>query len=266
MNIHLDIKDFADINEKDILAQSIFGSHLYGLNDENSDLDLMMIVKNIRQLPTMTHHQLQVKKNYKEFQKQDIIVTTLDQFIKNTLSGDSTINFELIMFDKFKGTQLEFIHDFKDLFINYNIIKSYLGMAKRDIKYFNKATSKRDKIKKYLHIQRGILYSVALLDNHKSFNGDNLLLQTIKKSILNNYDKLNLDNNISTLELQLKDLRLELNDKLENNEIEKVYKVERFKEFLKEYDKVSSLSYENEIFKSKITDIFLDYLSKDVTY
>lgn len=169
MNIHLNgIKDAFDINsisKDDILAEVTFGSTLYGLNDKDSDKDVLRIVKNIKRIPNLTHHQLQMTED-----GVDYIYCTLDQFINNTLSGDSTINFEIIMSGQLEGTKLDFIHQDKGMFVNYNIILSYLGMARRDIKYKDKAKTDRDRIKKLTHILRGIEYARTIMSGIFDFD------------------------------------------------------------------------------------------------
>ena len=51
MNIHINTKsalDNFDQNSSDVLFSGIFGSFMYGINHENSDIDFMMITKSIK--------------------------------------------------------------------------------------------------------------------------------------------------------------------------------------------------------------------------
>lgn len=67
----------------------------------------------------------------------DYIYTSLGQFVRNIISGDSTINYEVLQHPEFRK-------EFKNLYFvvnkldKINTVKSYLGMAKRDIKSLKK--------------------------------------------------------------------------------------------------------------------------------
>jgi predicted nucleotidyltransferase len=230
MNIH-----FTDeILYTDLCSQSVgsikVGSHMYGLNNENSDTDWLTIyiqpIKN-RNSFMWEHHQLQFKKD-----KIDYNFSDLQTFIRNTLTGDSTINFEVLWSDDLKNTEFAWLSEYKEYFINYNIIKSYLGLAKRDLKYWKKDThnGKKHTIethKKLSHFVRGVICAKMLINgyfkldlkNHKTFEqwdySDYELLYRIKHGAMD-YSFKGL---VDIVEKQMHFLRVENNVNLENKNI-----------------------------------------------
>lgn len=257
MNIKINT-DILQDTDNDILSKCLFGSKMCQIDNSNSDSDIMYIVKNIKHVPFYTHHQLQCKLYKNKIHESDIIITTLDQFIMNTLNGDSTINFEIIMSNNLNG-KLSFITKYKDLFINYNIILSYLGMAKRDIKLLDKSNNKHKKI---VHIYRGIETAKYLL-----FNDSVTSLNEVYNKVKEYNQVLDINNiDLTIFKNEIDNLRNELNNKLENNLIHKIYDLNRYKEFLNEYYKVYNLEFENNTFEEIITDYFLKYTTLDVQY
>lgn len=230
MNIHLDYNDFKNSNyELDMLGSATFGSTMYGTNNKNSDEDVIIIMKNIKRLPIITHHQIQLKRKDNNIHKQDIIISTLDQFLHNLLNGDSTINYEVVMQNCFKNTTIDFLHDFKKMFTNYNIINSYYGMAKRDIKFYKKSNDINDKKKKLNHIIRGVLIGNFIKENYKIIN-EKTTLNNIFSIILQITNHVNISTEISYLDIILDkyekimiDNKKALFEMLNNNEIQKVY-------------------------------------------
>jgi len=180
MNIHFtDLTLYKDLNSQTIASIKV-GSHMYNLNNSDSDDDYLSIYiqpeKN-RNSIMWEHHQLQFKLN-----KQDFNFSDLGTFIRNALTGDATINFEVIWSDELLETDLAWLAEYKGEFINYNIIKSYLGMAKRDLKYWKKDTNNGKKHtaethKKLSHFVRGVIFAKMLnngyfkmnLDEHRTF-------------------------------------------------------------------------------------------------
>lgn len=154
MNIHIkDEKLFDSIRENSIFEIEI-GSSMYQLKNDNSDTDVLIIYINPISCRTSfnSHHQLQFKKN-----GTDYILTTLEQFVMNILSGDSTINYEVLCSSQFQNAFPE-LSDALSCY-NYKVIKSYLGMAKRDLKtirkkYNNKTAS---------HFLRGLMFSEQMI-------------------------------------------------------------------------------------------------------
>jgi hypothetical protein len=73
------------------------------------------------------------------------------------LSGDSTINFEVINSKKLLGSELDFLYKFREYFYNYKIIRSYLGLARRDLKRIDiDGKTEFGKNKKIAHAYRGL--------------------------------------------------------------------------------------------------------------
>jgi len=84
---------------------------MYGTDNENSDTDILHIYVQTKEesnsfVKFQNHHQLQFKKD-----NVDYIFTDIFTFLKNLMSGDSTINFEVIHSETLKGTCLEFLYN-----------------------------------------------------------------------------------------------------------------------------------------------------------
>jgi predicted nucleotidyltransferase len=166
MNIHFDNKEvFEELKRLSIFNIKI-GSWMYGTNDEFSDSDILYIyVPSYEEMNSMAsnHHQFQYKED-----GIDHIFVDIYNFIKNSLNGDSTINFEVINHPSLIGTDLEFLYNMRLAFSNHKIIRSYLGMARRDIKHISNGATDRDKNKKLNHVLRG--YTFCELIIAKCFN------------------------------------------------------------------------------------------------
>jgi len=237
MNIHFTNKSlFYDLNKQSIATVKV-GSHMYGLNNERSDIDYLSIyiepIKN-RDSFMWTHHQLQFKDD-----KIDYNFSSIQTFIRNTLTGDATINFEVIHSKDLLQTDLAWLYEYKDFFINYNIIKSYLGLAKRDLKYWNKDTKNAkfhngESNKKLSHFVRGVLFAKLLLEDNFDFNleikhtfsefkyNDLELLSRIKNGSLDfSFDYL-----ISIISSYMEQLRILNNKKLEEGAIHRYMKTD----------------------------------------
>ena len=170
MNIHFtDEKLFNDLMQSSIFQIEI-GSGMYNLKTETSDTDILVIyldgVVNSNSI-IRTHHQLQYIKDNEDGSTIDYIFTSLTQFLNNILSGDSTINYEVLKSESFKNHSKEFkFLSELEVFDNINVIKSYLGMAKRDLKSIKCEFS----TKKLYHISRGILFAEAVLNSRNIFD------------------------------------------------------------------------------------------------
>ena len=189
---------------------------MYGTKDEYSDTDKLFIyIPSIEDdiSFTTTHHQFQYKKN-----NIDYLFINIYDFIRNSLNGDSTINFEIICSEKLKGSYLEFLYDMRLAFHNYKTIRSYLGLCRRDIKYLNKSgTSERDKNKKLGHILRGYSFAKSILDRNftPQIKGD--LYDKITEIKTYNFEKrLELTN---ILRDKISNLRDDVNMMLDNNNL-----------------------------------------------
>ena len=154
MNIHIKDKDIFYKLKDSVLFSTIVGSKMYGLNDEHSDTDILYICTPCLSLNNsfiQTHHQIQYKED-----NVDHLFIDIFSFIRNILSGDSTIGFEALHDDYLLYTNFSYLYENRLDFYNYNIIKSYLGFAKRDIKSYPKCDSSRNKTKKLKNIERSI--------------------------------------------------------------------------------------------------------------
>jgi len=171
MNIHIqDNKLFTNLLDSTIFNIEM-GSNLYGLKDENSDTDFLCIyAPPVNQISSFNKsiHQIQ----YKDVNhKVDYVFTDLYSFFWNLFNGDSTINFEVLHTEEYKKS--EFGETFKYItpqLRTYNVIVAYLGFANRDIKYFWKEQTTRDKIKKILHIYRGLYFAKQIFYDYKNFS------------------------------------------------------------------------------------------------
>lgn len=207
MNIHFTDKELFEKLKNATLAKVVVGSHMYGTNNENSDIDYLHIyATSNNELNTVfnTHHQLQYKEDGIDYN-----FVSLHTFIKNILNGDSTINFEVVQSDELIGTDLEWLRMFKDDFITYTMIKSYNGFCKRDLKHFHKAKTE-ERSKRFGHIIRGFLYSRDMLYSQWDFKAANEELKEILKDLV-------IDNTlIKTYTNLTNNIRTELNKRLEN--------------------------------------------------
>ena len=150
MNIKIDKKEFNQLTK---IKSYIVGSRLYKTNRADSDNDYLVIYEAIgdSDIYYPNYHQLQY--DCIESNSQFICVTER-QFYKNLFSGDSTINADVIMF----------YEDYKDseklnICRTYNIIKAFIGFAKRDIKFLSQNKSS------LFHINRGLYCAEKLLKN-----------------------------------------------------------------------------------------------------
>ena len=170
MNIHIEDKKLFH----DLLDSTVFnikmGSHLYGTSDADSDIDFLCVyAPSTNQIASFNKsiHQLQ----FKDVEHNtDYVFTDLYSFFWNLLNGDSTINFEVLHSDDFKNS--EFGKHFNELTPNlrtYSIIVAYLGFANRDIKYFWKEKTDREKIKKLIHIIRGFNFAKKIFYDYENF-------------------------------------------------------------------------------------------------
>lgn len=214
MNIHFTDKNLFERLKQATIAKVIVGSRLYGTHNDDitkgpvSDVDYLYIYatsKNELNSFINTHHQLQYKEN-----DIDHNFVSLHNFIKNIVSGDSTINFEVVQSDVLKSTDLEWLMKHKQSFITYTIIRSYLGLCRRDIKHFNRANTDYLKSKRLGHIIRGYIYAYNMLNNSFNFDKENLKLKETEINISNNFQLREYDIKIT----QLRDI---LSKKLNNN-------------------------------------------------
>ena len=228
MNIHLTEAEFNELNKRVILTVRV-GSELYGLNNKKSDSDLLSIyaapVDNLHSL-VQTHHQFQYKSN-----NTDYLLCSLQSFVRNIILGDSPLNFEALDSEAIRNHEdLSFLYNFRSNLNNYQLIKGYLGLARRDLKMFKKDKSS----KKMFHCLRGFLTAKTLFGG-KEYNNDfssftdqeRLTLKLIKNDELPVVDLGVLADELS---FKIDSFRKDLNEKLENNKIEKVMSLDKLSE------------------------------------
>lgn len=153
MNIMIDEWEFNKIieNRKEVF-RTVVGSRLYTTNKETSDTDILIITKTpeyewLSGLPN--NHQFQYKAN-----NTDFLITSEAQFNRNLYSGDSTINVDVLLFTDYgKRFSKGLIH----YLTTYNIIKGFLGFAKRDLTEYKKGN-------KLFHAARSIYCAERLLN------------------------------------------------------------------------------------------------------
>jgi hypothetical protein len=115
MNIHINEEEFNYLKQNTLL-KIVVGSHLYQLNNDQSDKDILYITNNLEQnlhSVVQLHHQYQYKNN-----NTDYLICSLQNFIKNLISGDSTINFEALFSEEIKNhKELSFLYNFRKIML-----------------------------------------------------------------------------------------------------------------------------------------------------
>lgn len=162
MNIHFTDKYTYDKLKESTIVSIVVGSKMYGLDNNKSDIDYLHIYATSDlelNNPFIVNHQLQYKDD-----GVDHNFVSLHTFIRNICNGDSTINFEVIHSDEIKNSDISFLYEFKDAFYSYNVIKSYIGLIRRDYKFYGKGDKKENKIKKLKHIIRGFIFVNSIID------------------------------------------------------------------------------------------------------
>jgi len=243
MNIKSDSKELIRDLSKSIIHLQRIGSDIYGLSNEDSDEDYLNIYidtdENYRSF-LWEHNQIQFK-----FKNADVNYVELGLFVRNILSGDSTVSFEILFSnDLLKNEKLSWITDFKMDFASYKIIKSYLGLAKRDLKEAKSISNNFEKINKRTrnklsHAIRGLIFAEMLINNdfklilnekrsttNKTNLSDLKFISYVKEGILDN----KLSEIYKNVELGINKSRIELNDKLNKNEIKQYMSKERLME------------------------------------
>ncbi len=152
MNIHIEETHLDYLRERSIF-QTVIGSKLYGTGTEKSDTDILYLyVESIDELnnPFFTHHQFQIKKD-----GIDHIFTSVRQFCRNLILGDSSINLDVLMLTNIEEIIPPFVLVKQEVKQVYPILKCLLGLAKRDLKL----STHRKKIN---HAKRGLFCFNAL--------------------------------------------------------------------------------------------------------
>ena len=197
------------------------GSHLYGTQTESSDTDYLCIYidgySNYNSF-LWEHHPLQYKTS-----DADWNFTTLQKFIRNLINGDSPHNYEVLFSEEILNSDLSWLLEYRSHFAGYNLIRSYLGLVKRDMKDFNKELHgvDRSKItelgyKKLAHAYRGLDTAIALMvgspyQYYKGGDSEKLSYYKALKTGDVSYDEVKtaktwIDNNLELVREQLNDM------------------------------------------------------------
>jgi len=176
MNIHFTNIELYENLRNSSLVEIEIGSGMYGLKNQNSDTDIMCIYatsESEKNSFSLSHHQLQYKD---ENNKIDYLFVNIHNFLRNCINGDSTINFEVINSKILLNTSLDFLYNLRKAFYNYKIMRSYLGMAKRDIQRLDiDAKNEYEKNKKVAHVYRGLTFAKKIyFGNDIEFSEDNI--------------------------------------------------------------------------------------------
>lgn len=153
MNIKITRQHFEYLNNL-VIEKFIVGSKMYGTSTETSDTDYLCIFKSefLSDLYYPNYHQLQ----YDDIENNSQYMFTSEQhFYNNLFSGDATINADVVMFSGMDLSQSKRLNMCR----TYNVIKAYIGFAKRDLKMIKQGKSK------LFHIDRGLYCAEKLLDN-----------------------------------------------------------------------------------------------------
>ena len=163
MNIHFTNKNLKEQLDKSTIFKIEVGSGMYKLKTPESDTDILCIYLegslNLTSI-TQTHHQLQYNDNENNI---DYIYTSLGQFVRNIISGDSTINHEVLQSSEF----INKFHNYTLLILFLNFFRPFksFSCSSRDVKMLKKELSH----KKAYHIKRGILFAESILNDVNIF-------------------------------------------------------------------------------------------------
>lgn len=173
MNIKITTDQHERLLELSGSSKFLFGSHLHGTPNENSDIDYVMVY-NDRDLFPDEYEPYNHLPNIHSFQYDDkkyntqYIWMSRRQFWRNLWSGDGNMIADIVLLsDIFK----------KPLFLcrTTKVIKGYLGVVKRDLKLHG------DYEKKRFHAYRSIMMARMLLENKLPTVSD---IKNLKKSPL----------------------------------------------------------------------------------
>lgn len=162
MNIKITKEEYDELLKLGHCKTYLIGSKLYGTDDQLSDTDYLVIIDTNfpSDLLYPNYHQFQYDEPHTNTQ---FILTTKKAFYKNLFSGDSTINADIILYYN------DILIDRLNFLRTYNIIKAFIGFAKRDIKYLiaHSDMQKESDYKKYhrkmFHATRSLYCAEQLL-------------------------------------------------------------------------------------------------------
>jgi len=244
------------------IATVKMGSHLYGCSTPSSDTDYLCIyVEGIKNANSFVweHHPFQFKTDYADWN-----YTTLQKFIRNLINGDSPHNFEVLYSEEFATSDLSWLLKYRSHFSNYNLIRSYLGLVKRDMKDFNKELHGVDRsnittlgYKKLAHAYRGLDTAINMMVNNPyqyHTKGESVVLERHKNMKTGNVTSNEIRHYRAWIENNLESVRNQLNDMLSSHTIHKIMSPE----IAKELDDELMNFCQSIVYKSKEVD-YIDY-------
>ena len=154
MNIKITKEEFDYIKDNgDFIFDVVIGSRMYGTAKEDSDTDKLTVCKSLfySDLYYPNFHQLQYDDVENNTQH---IICSERQFYHNLFSGDATINADVVLYHFNWSDERKL-----NILRTFNIIKAFIGFAKRDLKQISKGKNK------LFHIERGLYCAHQLLHN-----------------------------------------------------------------------------------------------------
>jgi hypothetical protein len=214
MNIHIkDEQLFKRLKQATYLTVTV-GSKLYGCSTVESDSDFLHFYSESEddaKSYLWTHHQVQYKDG-----NSDHNFTTIRNFIRNLLTGDSTINYEVLFSEELKlCKELDFLQNFVSQFSSYNLLRSYLGFAKRDLKMIKRKFGRN----KEFHVKRAIWTFDQVLNQKYSNQFQEKDSQFFHELMSLKLGKTYMD--IKLVENEIETRRIQLNQLLNDKKIEK---------------------------------------------
>lgn len=208
MNIHSsDMVLFKQLSDSTIVSVE-FGSFRYGLNNASSDTDIFHIYM---KSSNMAASSLKRLSNVQfKIDNTDHVFCSFDDFIQDLIDGASTVSFEVL--HCLENTELQWLYLTKEMFYSYENARSYLGVARRDCKYY------KQNDKKLAHAFRSLKYAQGIINGYFNFvlsKEDQEKLCELRFGVYNR-DKVRLD-----IEKEIEANRVELNKRLEANKIQK---------------------------------------------
>ena len=193
MNIKINEEEYLELGLY-IENSYVIGSRLYNTHTEDSDYDILYIIKPFLKSDNYYPNWHQFQYDSEDGTRQNMF-TTKERFYRNLFSGESTINADIIMFTDFDdlspSEKLNYCR-------TYNVIKAFLGFAKRDLNRYNSGKNK------HFHAARSIYCAEKLMNN-----------ELPKLEELSKYVSLTLDELFS----KCASLRIRCNNMMNNKEL-----------------------------------------------
>lgn len=265
MNIHFEDKALLASLQAATIVQIEIGSALYGVKDEASDTDFLCIyVPSNNKVNSFlnTHHILQYKD---AINRVDYVFEDVFSFIRNLLSGDSSINFEALHTIALQNSMLDFLYERRFYFYSYNMMKAYLGFCKRDRKYLLSNLTDREQAKKLLHIFRSYLFCENILKNDFVLRDEKIIQANKRYKAMNFGERLQ---EADAIVAKAEDLRKNtLNVWLEKRKIPRCMTIENQQDLDKLlYDFTKSEYYQSKVLEYRDLTLFYETVENGINY